>query len=140
MRRAMSFLNKLFGFDRKDRYTGIISGDGSYSFDIVGESHYQDSISIICGGKTRQGHRIEVDATLVYDDNNPNDDNAIRVDINGYTVGYLSRNLARDYRKAMREARQVGMRLRCPAIIVGGWKRGETDEGHFGVKLDLPIQ
>lgn len=68
----------------------------------------------------------------------PYDNKAIRVDIQGETVGYLSRELARNFRERMKEAGHPGLTARCSAIIVGGWDRGGGDIGYFGVKIDLP--
>jgi hypothetical protein len=69
---------------------------------------------------------------------NPYDSKAIRVDIQGNTVGYLSRENARQYRKRLEKAGHKGMTATCFAMVVGGWDRGSGDKGHFGVRLDLP--
>ena len=29
---------------------------------------------------------------------------------------------------------------RCKAVLVGVWGRGDGDEGHYGVRLDLPVK
>jgi hypothetical protein len=87
----------------------------------------------------KRGPRKIVEATLVHDDNNPYDNKAIRVDIAGMTVGYLSREDARQYRKLLEEAGYAGIPAICPAMIVGGWNRGGDNIGHFGVRLDLPL-
>lgn len=115
----------------------FLKGPGLYNFDIVGESHYQNALSIICNGKTIDGHRKTVIAYLVCEDNNPYDNKAIRVDIDGMTVGYLNRQFAMEYRERLNEAGYSRITMACNALIVGGWLRGK-DEGHFGVKIDLP--
>src|SRR4051812_31164097 len=56
---------------------------------IVGESNYQDALSRLCGGYTRDGHQLHTRASLVPEPSNPYDKNAIRVDIDAQTVGYL---------------------------------------------------
>ena len=114
-----------------------LDGPGEYLSKIVGESHYQAALESICGGKTPEGHELEVKALLVHDDNNPHDSQAIKVEIQGKTVGYLDRQQARDYRKKLAMAGFKGRTARCDAIIVGGWDRGNGDTGHFGVKLDI---
>jgi hypothetical protein len=111
---------------------------GTYEVDVVGESHYQEALERICGGRTEDSQQVEVKALLIPDDNNPHDSEAVRVDIQDETVGYLDRETARSYRERMAEAELTGVVLRCDAIIVGGWDRGGGDRGHFGVKLDLP--
>jgi len=113
------------------------SKPGTYSLDIVGESHYQSSLEKICGGKTKQGHKKIVQATLIHEDDNPYDDKAIRVDIEGMTVGYLSKTNARKYRKKLENVGHPWITVSCPAMIVGGWDRGGGNKGFFGVKLDL---
>jgi hypothetical protein len=115
----------------------FLRGPGLYDFDIVGESYYQDALEEICGSKTIEGHRKEVMAILIHEDNNPKDDKAIRVDIEGMTVGHLERKFAREYRKRLSEAGYPGLAAACNALINGGWRR-DASEGHFGVKLDLP--
>ncbi|MCZ7599752.1 MAG: HIRAN domain-containing protein [Gammaproteobacteria bacterium] len=77
-------------------------------------------------------------AHLVHEDDNPHDRYAVRVDIHGKTVGYLSRELALEFRKSIAELGHPGLTAKCNALIVGGWNRGDGDTGHFGVKLDLP--
>lgn len=125
--------------DQKQNKTlANLPGPGTYSADIVGESKHQSTLEAICGGRTDEGHEKVVVATLVHEDDNPYDKKAIRVDIGGRTVGYLSRENARQYRKRLKEAGHPGITATCSAMIVGGWDRGDGDTGHFGVKLDLP--
>src|SRR4030042_2459327 len=128
----------LFGGAKKEEPIANLPGPGTYSLDIVGESNYQSSLEKMCGGQTEEGHEKIVQATLIHEDDNPYDNKAIRVDIDGMTVGYLSRENAREYRKRLKKAGYPGITATCSAIIVGGWDRGGGDRGHFGVKLDLP--
>lgn len=109
-----------------------IKGDGEFSFDIVGESHYQRSLEAICGGKTPEGREHYCIARLVPEPHNPHDRNAIAVYINSAKAGYISRQLAPRMSKSMN-----GQVVTVDAVIVGGWRCGNGDEGHFGVKLDL---
>lgn len=118
---------------------GQLNGPGSYLFDIVGESKYQGALEQICGGRTEDGAEKYVRACLNLEDANPFDDQAVRVDIDGRTVGYLSRTSARHYRKRLTELGHLRIVCECDAIIVGGWDRGDGDKGHFGVRLDLPV-
>ncbi len=116
-----------------------INGTGDYLLEVVGEASYQDAISQICGGKTKQGHRKQVQALLVHDDANQHDRKAVRVDVAGSTVGYLSREHARKFRDQLTRMGHRGAPVACAAIIVGGWDRGNGNTGHFGVKLDVPM-
>lgn len=85
-------------------------------------------------------HHKEVDAILLYQDNNPHDNKAIAAAIAGEVVGYLDRKLARQFRKWMAEAGAAGTPAVCKALIVGGWYRGDGDERHYGVRLILPVE
>lgn len=134
----MGLLDWLFGRRSEDKPIAHLPGPETFSIDIVGESNYQSALESICGRRTDESQEKIVEAVLVHEDDNPYDDKAIRVDIQGKTVGYLSRENARQYRKQSKEAGYSAITARCSAKIVGGWDRGGEDKGHFGVKLDLP--
>jgi hypothetical protein len=65
--------------------------EGSYPMEIVGESHYQDSLIAICGRHTRYGSDMQFEAEIALDPSNPHDPNAVVVRIDGRKVGYLPR-------------------------------------------------
>lgn len=113
-----------------------MDGDGSFEFDIVGESHYQDALDAICGGKCEEGHELECVALLRREPHNKHDPNAIAVMINGRKVGHLSRTDARAISQLL--DRRGLKEFTADAMIVGGWTRRSGD-GHYGVKLDLPV-
>ncbi|MGI2025803.1 hypothetical protein [Endozoicomonas acroporae] len=115
----------------------IIFGDGDFNVDAVGESNYQLELEEIAGGKLEESCDMPVDATLVCEDDNPYDDKAVAVVIEGEIVGYLSRKQARQHRKEMAKIGHDGQPAMVDAMIVGGWKRARS-EGDFGVKLDIP--
>jgi hypothetical protein len=118
-----------------------VSNDSSrFSLPVVGESRYQEAIEEVAGGKTEDGAHCYCQATLVLEDENRYDKNAVRIDIDGRTVGYLSRPDALQYRKELRKHGAPTATLRSEAIIVGGWSRGDGDEGHFGVRLDIQFE
>jgi hypothetical protein len=110
---------------------------GSYSLEVVGESNYQKALERICGGRSRDGAEKHVTATLVLEDSNPYDENAVRIDIAGSTVGYLSRHDAKSYRGRLKQMGEGSLTQECRALIRGGWDRGRNDRGNFGVRLDL---
>ncbi len=139
----MGLLSLLFGSDEKSstitmQVADITNGPGTYSVDVVGESHYQEALESICGGRTENSQRLQVEAFLVPENDNPHDSNAVRIYIRDQTVGYLDRETARSFRERMVEIGLTGVATKCSAIIVGGWDRGGGDRGYFGVKLDLP--
>lgn len=117
--------------------TGPSAAHCDFDIDIVGESHYQAALERIAGGKHRDSAELECTATLVLEDSNPHDGNAVRIDIAGQTVGYFPRDDAKTYRRVLAKAGSPRATLTVPAMIVGGWKRGAANEGSFGVKLNM---
>ena len=117
----------------------VLPSTGDCTFEIVGESYYQDNLESIYGGRTTEGEERVVKATLVHEDSNPYDDKAIRVEIDGKTVGHLSREDARAYRDKLVKDNLKGATATCSANIVGGWDRGRRDKGYYAVRLDLSI-
>ncbi len=102
--------------------------------EVVGESRYQDDLEEICGGRDNEGNRERVVASLIPEDDNKFDGQAVKVVIEGYKVGYLSRENARKFRRKHKNRKSP---FRCDAIILGGWDRGEGDIGHYGVRLKV---
>lgn len=111
---------------------------GAFETKVVGESHYQPALDKICGGRCEDGVNQHASATLVLEDDNRYDKNAVRVEISNTTVGYLAREDARLYRKRLRDKGNKAPRT-CRAVIRGGWDRGGDDQGYFGVRLDLDL-
>lgn len=120
-----------------------------YPFEIVGESHYQDTLKEIVENSDDpgpnwpfKGAQCKVWAQLVFEDSNPYDPMAVRVDVEGHTVGYFSRADARRCRAVLDAP------LPLPALIVGGWDHGERGnrpgydkpKGSFGVRLAFEIK
>jgi hypothetical protein len=102
---------------------------------IVGEASYQGAIERVAGGKREDGVDMYVLASLVPEPDNPYDRNAIAIQIDERTVGYLDREKALAYQpvaKRLRELNAIGM-----GRIRGGWRRPGGDEGHFGVVIHL---
>jgi hypothetical protein len=116
---------------------GFLDGDGSFSVKVAGTSYRQKSLERIAG--ERGWHAIETDvvATIVLENGNPHDANAVRVEIFGLQVGYLPRELALAYRRMLRTSERAAIAETCLARITGGWQRGGGDCGHYGVRLDL---
>ena len=109
--------------------------DRDYPLEVVGESYRQDALHTLAGEDAPPDESVamEVTAELVREDDNPHDDHAVKVMIRGLHVGYLSRVAARRYRKLTDAPAEV------PALIVGGWYRGEEDRGYYGVRLALRL-
>jgi hypothetical protein len=48
-----------------------LAGPGTFEFDIVGESHYQEALEAICGGRTEESAEHLTEAVLVLEGNPP---------------------------------------------------------------------
>jgi hypothetical protein len=110
----------------------------SQQFEVVGESHRQAVLERLCAPRTEKEANVPCRATLVLERENPVDADAVRVEINGELVGYLSRKAAQDFQPIARVLASQDRPLVCDATIVGGWKRSAADWGYYGVVLDLP--
>ena len=113
-----------------------IIGDGEFDGDVRGESNYQVALEKIAGPRSDLAKRFSCHAVLIREPTNPFDPNAVRVEIQGMTVGYLPRDDAEEIGEFLLDEGGVAAVGRCNAIIVGGWTRSSGD-GSFGVKLDI---
>jgi len=130
----MGLLSWLFG---SVATVGHIDGPGFFDVEVVGESNYQRAIELARRGAAK-GIAVQTQATLVLENNNPHDKQAVRVDIGGRTVGYLDRDNARAYRKELKRNGHPDINATCAAKIVGGKPRPNGSAGLYGVILDLP--
>lgn len=101
----------------------------AYNFNIVGEGSYQNNLKKIAGPKEEQSKSYQCSAKVTSEPTNKFDKNAIKVEINGMLVGYLSREDAQKL-AGKRVSRVVS------AIIDGGWDDSDS-EGSYGVKLGI---
>lgn len=115
-----------------------IEGPGTFAVDVVGVSRRQDALAAVVDQHGRSGRTVTVDALLILEDANPHDANAVRVEIDGELVGYLSRDKAARYRADLAAAGTPHATLQCKARIVGGFETASGERAHFGVRLDLP--
>jgi hypothetical protein len=131
----MKLLSWLFGGDKKTRPLVKSNGSETFSSYAVGHLDYQDALKRIFEECTSESQEKLVEAVLVPDDGNPYDIQAVRVEIQGQTVGYLKHEDARQFRKKLVEAGHSGIKATCAAKIVY-WERGVDN---YGVLLDLPL-
>lgn len=111
--------------------------DGAVNLGVVGESHYQDELWQVVGGRRSREDRVRTDvhAILVAETNNVHDEDAISVWVNGLKIGYLSSDDARRYRPGLLALqRQIGGPVAVPGSIAGGGMR-EDGPGLLGVFL-----
>ena len=103
--------------------------NASYSYNIVGEQSYQNNLKKIAGPKEEESKFFECYAKVSSEPYNQYDKNAVKVEINGLLVGYLSKG------EAAKLAGKV-INKTVPAVIDGGWK-DEQSTGSYGVKLAI---
>jgi hypothetical protein len=117
------------------RAAGFLVGESGWSVEVTGESHYQNALERIVGGLTEGGAHLRVVALLIREPTNRWDKNAIRVEVEGETVGYISRDECKDVQPLMRKLEAQGRPAWIRATINGGWVN-ENSRGSFGVVLD----
>lgn len=115
-----------------------IEGPGTFAVEVVGVSRRQDAIAAIVAERGRSGRTLTTSAQLVLENSNPHDANAVRVEIDGALIGYLSRDNAARYRADLTAAGTPGATVQCQARIVGGFETPNGERASFGVRLDLP--
>lgn len=113
------------------------SPTGDYEFPIVGESFYQPAIAKIVESRPGDWRSETFEAMLVPDNNNEYDKLAVRVDIEGATVGHLSRENARKFRRRLSGKKMAGAITSCDAMINGGFELDDGSMAFYGVRLDL---
>ena len=124
-----------FIFWKKQNIKQSLSGDFSqpnligYDFNIVGEASYQSNLEKIAGNKQEQAKYHQCMAKISSEPSNKFDKNAIKVEINGLIVGYLSKSDAKQL-----TGRNIDKLV--PAVIDGGWDDGDST-GQYGVKLAI---
>lgn len=115
-----------------------LRGNGHFELAAVGESNYQRVFAKICGPRTEEGEDREVEAQLSLEDTNQFDNQAVKVTVQGQTVGYLSRDDARDFRDWLTDEGISVRHFLCNAHIRGGWDR-DGERGHYGIWLDVEM-
>ena len=109
------------------------SKTGRYDTEVKGESHYQDYLEEIFA------EDYETEATLILDDFNEYDENAVEVEVEWGTVGYLSRSDAKKYRKAIAKLGYPDAVGVCGCKFIGGYEKDDGEIASIGVVLDLDL-
>ena len=109
-----------------------LHGRGTYEFAIVGTSRYRSALERIHGDGSPDHAGKEVQAVLVLEKTNQ----AVRVEVQGHTVGHLPPDLAGEYRRRLADGGYLNARSTCSARITG--RHGAVDYVDFAVRLDLP--
>jgi hypothetical protein len=114
----------------------VVTDLKSFRFNVVGESHYQDALEKIAGGYRRDSQAFIASAIMALDPDNSFDPNAVRVEIDGQTIGYLPSAEAKRIGGMMQD--QSVSAATVEAQVRGGWRTNQHDQGHFGVRLKMP--
>lgn len=110
---------------------------GEYEFEVVGESFYQPALRALAGDHGDDAANLETTAVVVPDDNNPHDNKAVKVLIDGHHVGHLSRDDARSYRRRLAAKKQGMVAAQCGALVMGGFIGRDGERASYGVRLDM---
>ncbi len=107
---------------------------GESSVEVVGESFHQDELLSLAGGRRSYGGvDLQAVAELV-----PVEGDGIEVQVEGRTVGFLSRPDAQRFAGLIEDSVVQHGFATARASIRGGWDRGGDDVGLFGVSLSMP--
>ena len=110
---------------------------GDFDFEVVGESNYQLVLKALmddCKDPRIDGRGT---AILVPEDANPHDPKAVKVTVQGFTVGYLSREDARAYRRRLARKKLGMVPASCGLQITGGYPLKDGTIAHYGAVLDI---
>jgi hypothetical protein len=110
--------------------------DGYRDVAIVGESNYQHHLKQVVGTPDDNGVAVSCVAFLIPEPTNQYDANAVRIDINGGTVGYLSKSDAVKFHRRLKREELTGAITSCPAMIFGG-KQASGARTPYGVWLEM---
>jgi hypothetical protein len=113
-------------------------GNTKFELEIAGQEYYQAALEAICGPHVPRGvNRFET-AWLILEDIHPNGKNAVRVEMRGKKVGYLSPEAAIQYRRQLIARGKPNANGQCQAVIKGGWISSDGRKGPYCVWLDIP--
>lgn len=109
-----------------------LQGHGTFHFAIVGTSRYRSALEKIHRDGSPDHAGKQVEAVLVLEKTNQ----AVRVEVQGHTVGHLPLDLADEYRRRLAEGGNLNARGACRARITA--RHSAVDYVDFAVRLDLP--
>lgn len=108
-----------------------------FPVEVVGESKYRENIEMLFGKIGKDGvNRDDLTAKLVLEDENPHDDQAVYVEIQGRKVGYLKRDDARLYRDGLIGQKTIN---EYRAMVNGGFQKSDGTWADFGIWLDIDL-
>ncbi|HSW42644.1 MAG TPA: HIRAN domain-containing protein [Patescibacteria group bacterium] len=111
--------------------------DDGVELDVVGESHYHADLAglMVALGDDPDATEVRTAARLVREPHNPYDRNAVRVEIHGKLVGYLSRDDAEEIQPWLKRIERRSRPTYILACLGGGRVDGGV-VGPIGVTLE----
>lgn len=127
----------------------LLAGDRSFGIAVAGCEYHRDEIAKAFRAKQRAALKeldgdeveegdtetIEVVVSLILDDENPHDHQAVRVEYKKTTIGFLPRGLAPLLRKLLAAKHPTTRRCRCKAEVEVPL---QLEGGEYAISLDLP--
>ena len=104
---------------------------------LVGEFYYQSALKRLVDNHGDRGAYFECLATLIPENTNTFDSQAVRIDIKGMTVGYFNRNDARKFRIRLNTKKLTGQITTCNAVIEGGQLLNDGNRSSYSVSLAI---
>ena len=102
---------------------------------VHGESHYVAALVQMTGRPRPQGYLVSVPVTLRLEPTNPHDPHAVRVEVAGMLVGYISRDMAPSVTDAMQS---LGLSTCTFAgLLRGGYVDANQQHNDLGVMVWL---
>ena len=123
--------------DKKEIF--ILMGTAKFELENTGEENFQAALETICGPRHSRGENRTEMAFLLLEDKNRRDHTAVRVEIRGKQVGFLSPKAAILYRQHLIAKGMPRATGQCLAVIKGGWISSDGRKGLYGVWLDFPV-
>jgi len=112
---------------------GFLIGD--QQVDVVEEADYQEVLERLAGGRSHTGAMKPVVALLTREPDHPHDKNAVRVDVDGETVGYIEKWNAKSIQPLLLKLEKARRPAWVRGTIVGGWIDDGGDDA-FRIRLD----
>jgi hypothetical protein len=102
---------------------------------VVGEQFYQANLKQLVGDHGSKSVRLPITALIAPENDNPHDDKAVGIWIDGYRVGYLDRDDARSFRRRLSAKKLSNQATTCSGVVMGGFIRDNGERASYGVQL-----
>ena len=101
------------------------------------EERYQENLIALAQSLVEDIDKKKVTAVLIPVDDDPYDKEAVRVDVNGLTVGYLDYDHAPSFRQRLLQKGLRTFPTQCDGLIVGGVLKYDGSRTEYGLLLDI---